>query len=44
LVIGILALAGPLGILAFILFAPWCFIVAVVLYRRASAGVTPALA
>jgi hypothetical protein len=44
LVIGILALAGPLGILAFLLFAPWTFIVAIVLFRRGSGDVSPAAA
>ncbi|MEY2421077.1 MAG: hypothetical protein QOI95_1144 [Acidimicrobiaceae bacterium] len=44
LVLGILALAGPLGILAFLLFAPWTFIVAILLYRRCNAGVSPAAA
>jgi hypothetical protein len=38
LVLGILALAGPLGILAFLLFAPWTFIVSIVLYRQSSAA------
>jgi hypothetical protein len=36
LVIGILALAGPLGIVAFLLFAPWTFILGIVLFRQAS--------
>lgn len=39
LMIGILALAGPLGILAFLLFAPWTFIVAILLYRQGRAAV-----
>jgi hypothetical protein len=42
LVIGILSLAGPLGIIAFFLFAPWSFIVGIVLYQRGSASVSPA--
>ncbi|MEY2402969.1 MAG: hypothetical protein QOD38_520 [Acidimicrobiaceae bacterium] len=44
LVIGILALAGPLGILAFLLFAPWTFVVSIVLYRQGRASVAPAAA
>jgi len=44
LVIGILALLGPLGILAFLLLAPWSFIVGIVLYRRGAASVSPVAA
>ncbi|MEY2450701.1 MAG: hypothetical protein QOD92_275 [Acidimicrobiaceae bacterium] len=42
LVVGILCLAGPLGILAFLLFAPWTFIVSILLYQRGNAVVSPA--
>jgi hypothetical protein len=42
LVIGILALAGPLGILAFILFAPWSIVVGITLYRQGTSASTAA--
>jgi hypothetical protein len=36
LVLGVLALAGPLGFLTFLATIPWTFIVGIMLYRRGS--------
>ena len=44
LVMGILCLAGPLGFISFLLFAPWTFVVSLVLYRQGSGAVSPAAA
>ena len=43
-VLGVLALAGPAGFIAFLLFPIWVLILAIVLYRQISAPPAPATA
>jgi hypothetical protein len=44
LVLGIVGFAGPVGFAVFLLSAPWTVVIAIMLYRRQDASVTPATA
>jgi hypothetical protein len=44
LVLGILALAGPLGFLTFLAFMPWTLLVSILVYRRSTAVVVASTA